>query len=82
MLILFLWEALQLIKIAVSFECFFCTLPPTTHILDFKFTYVFWKFPGQYNPGKYGDAPAPGGFQQNQYRAQASAGFRQNYNKY
>ncbi|XP_026320862.1 cuticle protein 3-like [Hyposmocoma kahamanoa] len=37
---------------------------------------------GQYNPGKYGDAPAAGGFQQNQYRAQASAGFRQNYNKY
>lgn len=50
--------------------------------LVFKLTYLFYKLPGQYNPGKYGDAPAAGGFQQNQYRAQASAGFRQNYNKY
>ncbi|XP_013194113.1 cuticle protein 3 [Amyelois transitella] len=36
---------------------------------------------GQYNPGKYGDAPAAGFGQQQQYaRAQASAGFgRQTY---
>lgn len=41
--------------------------------------YYFLLIPGQYNPGKYGDAAAFA--QQPQYnaRAQASSGFRQSY---